>query len=153
MHQYPLRYNSNKFTIISAKRKFTYLPAQHICDLVLNQESVTTTSKRSGRVSVHCCEWIAHGGTRMLHHIMCHLDGFQYTHILQNVMVLSVRMLFPRGIIQFEQDHSSNHNCCVLQEWILLQADIELTDWPPRAPDMNLIENTWSEVKRTMHET
>ena len=26
-------------------------------------------------------------------------------------------------------------------------------DWPLRAPDMNPIENMWSEVKRTMQET
>jgi len=128
MCQYPFCYNSNKFTIISVKRKFTYLHTQHICDLVSNQESPTTTSKRSGRVSVHCCDWIAHEGTRMLHHIERHLDGFQYMHILQNVMVPSVRMLFPRGIIQFEQDHSSIHDCRVVQEWILLQADIALID-------------------------
>jgi transposase len=30
---------------------------------------------------------------------------------------------------------------------------VELTDWPPCAPDMNPIENMWSEVKRTMQET
>ena len=87
-----------------------------------------STCTRSGRVSVHCCDWIAHEGTRMLHHIERHLDGFQYMHILQNVMVPSVRMLFPRGIIQFEQDHSSIHDCRVVQEWILLQADIALID-------------------------
>ena len=153
MRQYPFRYNSNKVVIISAKLKFTYPPPEHIRDLVSNQESPATTSKCSGCVSVHCCNCIAHEGTRMLHRIECHLDGFQYTHILQNVIVPYVRTLYPRGIIQFQQDHSSIHDCRVVQEWILLQADIELTDWPPLVPDMNLIENTQSEMKRTMHET
>lgn len=87
MRQYPFRYNSNKFIIISAKRKLTYLPTEHICDLVSNQKSPATSSKCSGHVSVHCFDWISHEGTRMLRHIQCHLDGFQYTHILQNVMV------------------------------------------------------------------
>jgi hypothetical protein len=76
----------------------------------------------------------------MLHFIECHLDGFHYKHILQNVMVPSVRMLYPGGIIQFQQDHTSIHECCVVQEWLLLQADARLTDWPPRAPDMNLVK-------------
>jgi len=38
----------------------------------------------------------------MLHHIG-HLDSLQYKHILQNVMVTSVRMLYPDGIINFQQ--------------------------------------------------
>jgi hypothetical protein len=62
-------------------------------------------------------------------------------------------MLYDKGIIQCHQDHSSIHDCSVVQEWMLLQADIELTDWPPQASDMNLIENLWSEVKKAMHET
>jgi transposase len=88
----------------------------------------------------------------MLHHIEGHLDSLQYLHILQNVMVPSVRMLNPDGIIHFQQDHSI-HDSRVVQEWLLLQAEVELDDLSPRAPDMNPIENMWSEVKRTMQET
>jgi hypothetical protein len=62
-------------------------------------------------------------------------------------------MLYPDGVIQFQQDHSSILNSRVVQEWLSQQADVELIDWPPRAPDMNPIENMWSEVKRTMQET
>ena len=122
------------------------------------RDSVTTRSiclpaKRSGRVSVHCWGWICHEGGGILHHIEGHLDGLQYQHILQNVMVPSVRILYPEGIIHLQQDHSSIHDCCVVQEWLSRQADVELLDWPPQAPDMNPIENMWSEVKRTMQET
>jgi hypothetical protein len=95
---------------------------------------------------------MSHEEAGMLHWIG-NLDSLQYKHILENVMVLSVRMLYPDGIIQFQQDHSSIHDSCVVQEWLSLQADMELIDWPPRAPDMNPIENMWSEVKRTMQET
>jgi hypothetical protein len=35
----------------------------------------------------------------------------------------------------------------------VLQADVKLIGWPPRAPDMNHIENMWSEVKKTVQET
>jgi transposase len=41
----------------------------------------------------------------------------------------------------------------VVQERLLRQANVELFDWLPRAPDMNPIEKMWSEVKRTMQET
>jgi hypothetical protein len=108
----------------------------------------TSTCKRSGCVSVHCWGWISHEGAGVLH-----LDGLQYQHFLQNVMVPSVRMLYPDGVIQFQQDHSSIHDSRVVQEWLSQKADIELIDWPPRAPDMNPFENMRSEVKRTMQET
>ena len=68
-------------------------------------------------------------------------------------MVPSVRMLYPEGMIHLQQDHSSNPDSRVVKEWLSRQADVELLDWPPRAPDMNPIENMWSEVKRTMQET
>jgi hypothetical protein len=63
-------------------------------------------------------------------------------------MVPSVRVLYPDGIIQFQQHHSSIHDSRVVQEWLSGQADVELIDWPPRAPDMNPTENIWSEVKK-----
>jgi hypothetical protein len=98
-------------------------------------------------VSVNCWGWISHEGAGVIHHIEGHLDGLQYQHILQNVMVPSVRMLYPDVIIHLQLDHSSIHYSGVVQEWLLRQADVELIDWPPRAPDMIPIENMWSEVK------
>jgi len=89
------------------------------------------TCKRSGRVSVHCRGWISHEGAGVLHCIEGHLDGLQYQHILQNVMVPSVRMLYPDGVIHLRQDHPSIHDSRVVQEWLSWQADVELLDWPP----------------------
>jgi len=90
-----------------------------------------STCKRSGCVSVHCWGWISHEGAGVLHRTEDHLDGLQYQHILQNVMVPSVWMLYPDGIIHLQQDHSSIHVSRVVQEWLSRQADVELTDWPP----------------------
>ena len=92
-------------------------------------------------------------GSGMLHRIEGHLDGFHYKHISQNVMVPSVRMLYPDSTIQFQQDHYSIHDSCAVEEWLSLQVGVKLADWPPRAPNMNPIENTWSEMKRTKQET
>ena len=105
-----------------------------------------STCKRSGRVSVHCSGCISHEGAGVLHPTEGHLDGAQHQHILQNVMVPPVRMLYPEGIIRLQQDHSSIHDPRVVQEWLSQQADVELIDWLPRAPDMNPIENMCSEV-------
>jgi len=66
-----------------------------------------STCKRSGHVSVNCWGCISHEGAGILHHIEGHLDGLQYQHILQNVMVPSVWMLYPEGMNHLQQDHSS----------------------------------------------
>ena len=68
-------------------------------------------------------------------------------------MLPSVWMLYPDGMIHLQQDHSSIRDSCVVQEWLSRQADIELIDWTPREPDMNPIENMWSEVKRALIES
>ena len=68
-------------------------------------------------------------------------------------MLPSVRMFYPDGTINFQEDPSSIHDSRVLQKWLSLQADVELIEWPRRSPDLNPIENMWSEVKRTMQET
>ena len=78
-------------------------------------------------------------GAGVPHRIEGQLDGLHYQHIFQNVTVPSVWMLYPEGMIHLQQDHSSIHDTRVVQEWLLRQADIELLDWPPRAPDMNPI--------------
>jgi hypothetical protein len=65
-----------------------------------------STSIRSGRVSVHCWGWMSHEGAGILHRADEYLDGLQYKHILKHVMVLSVSVLYPDGVIQFQQEHS-----------------------------------------------
>jgi len=140
------------YTIIKLKVKANDGP-----DLVYRPQgeryNLQYTCKRSGCVSVHCWGWISQEGAGVLHHIESHLDGLHYQHILQNVTVPSVWMLYPNGIIHLQQDHSSIHDTRVVQEWISWQANVELLDWPPRAPDMNPIDKMWSEVARTMQET
>jgi hypothetical protein len=59
-------------------------------------------------------------------------------------------MPYPDGIIYFQLDHSCIHDSRVVQEWMPVQADVEPIAWPPRAPNMNTMENIWNEVKRTM---
>ena len=99
-----------------------------------------STCTRSGRVSVLCRGWISHDGAAMLHLIDGHVDSIRCKHILQNVMGPSIRMLYRDGIIHFQQDDYAIHDSLVVQEWLSLQADFELTDWPPRAPGMNSID-------------
>jgi hypothetical protein len=67
-----------------------------------------------------------------------HPDGLQYEHISKNVLVPSVKVLYPDGVVQFQHDHSFIYGSRVVQEWLSRQANVEFIDWPPQALDMNL---------------
>jgi hypothetical protein len=76
-----------------------------------------------------------------------HPDSLKYKHVI----VSHVRVLYYDGIIQFQQDHSSLHDSVFFKSGghgMLM----ELSVWPLRVPNMNTIENMWSEVKKTMQE-
>jgi hypothetical protein len=42
-----------------------------------------------------------------IHYIYQHLGGLYYHHILKHVMVLCVRLVYPYGLIPFQEDHNS----------------------------------------------
>jgi hypothetical protein len=46
-------------------------------------------------------------------------------------MLPSVQMLYPDDTIHFQKDYFSIHDSRVVQGRLSLQADDELTDWPP----------------------
>ena len=69
-----------------------------------------TTCKRSGPVTVHCWGCISQDGAEVIHRIEGQLDSLHYQHILQNITVPSVWMLYPEVIIHLQQDHSSIHD-------------------------------------------
>ena len=89
----------------------------------------------------------------MLHLIEGHPNGLQYKHILQNVMVPSVRMPYPDVTIQFPARPLLHSRFPCSSRMAVAVGRRRTLDWPPRAPDMNPIENMWSEAKRTMQET
>lgn len=103
---------------------------------------------RSGRISVSCWGWISSDGAGVLHRIDGHLTSDQYLHILENIMIPSVRERYPDGVIQFMQDASPIHCSRRVQRWFSDQDSIEVLNWVPRAPDLNPIEHVWSKWKR-----
>ena len=69
-------------------------------------------------VSVHYWGWISCEGAWIVQGIEGHLDSLQYKHTLQNVIVPSVWMLYPNGLIHFQQDHSSIHVAASSQRYV-----------------------------------
>jgi hypothetical protein len=83
-------------------------------------------SARSGRVSVTVWGWISSRGMGLLHRIDGRLDGTQYLHILRDIMVPSVREMYPEGVINFQPDQSPVHKSQFLEGWLADQNELEL---------------------------
>jgi hypothetical protein len=87
-------------------------------------------SARSGRVSVAVWGRISSRRIGLLHRTDGRLDGVQYLHILRDIMVPSVREMYPDGVINFQQDQSPVHKSLLLKGWLADQNEVELLDWP-----------------------
>jgi DDE superfamily endonuclease len=58
------------------------------------------------------------------------------------VLLPSALQRFPTGF-KFVQDNSSVHTAKVIRRWFQDQPQIDKIDWPPKAGDLNPIENIW----------
>lgn len=109
--------------------------------------------QRSGRLSMSVWGWISGYGGGALWRIHGHMNGDQYTNILENVMLPSVRVFQPENKIKFQHDFSSVHTCVAVQWWFNIHRDdVEEVPWVPKCPDLNPIENVWAEVQRGVNE-
>lgn len=116
------------------------------------ERQYTKMVARSGRFSVSVWGWMSADGLGILHRIQGKLNAEQYLHILKNVMIPSVRHLYPEGTIEFQQDNAPIHTAQLIQNWLSNENYINLIDWPPCSPDLNPIENVWAETKRVLRE-
>ena len=54
-------------------------------------------------------------------------------------MVLYARLLYPDGIVQFQQDYHPAHIYILIRDWFVRRLNIELIDWPHCSLDLNPI--------------
>jgi len=68
----------------------------------------------------------------------------QYVDILDGVMLPSVRRRYreeDHPTIVVVEDNSPIHTARITREWYEDHLDIIRLNWPPRSPDLNVIEN------------
>lgn len=97
---------------------------------------------KSGRFSVNTWAWISQRGMGMYWFIDGHLNSTKYIEILENVMLPSVRELYPDDNFIFQQDNCSIHTARNTKQW-LRDNNVEELPWPSKSPDINPIENVW----------
>lgn len=60
-----------------------------------------------------------------------------------------MRERFPNlPVVNFIHDHSPVHKARIVNTWFDTHPEIQRLPFPPRAPDLNPIENIWAEIVR-----
>ena len=77
------------------------------------------------------------------------VDTIGYTIIISSYLDDSAKLLRLKKNYLFQQDNATCHVSKYTQQY-LTKNKIKLLNWPSESPDLNIIENVWSYMKRNL---
>ncbi|KAL3229431.1 hypothetical protein MRX96_023614 [Rhipicephalus microplus] len=111
----------------------------------------------SGRVSINLWGAITYAGLGPLFRIIGRLTAEVYNVRRCSTMVdvllpFTIYGPFPDGCFCFQHDGCPVHNASTVQENLNASGIAQLC-WPPKSPDLNVIENVWRLMKARLART
>ncbi|KAL3261118.1 hypothetical protein MRX96_046183 [Rhipicephalus microplus] len=101
----------------------------------------------SRRVSVNVWGALTYAGLGPLFRIPGRLTAKVYNEIIDDVLLsFAVNGRFPDRSFHFQPDGCPVHNASTVQENLNASGIAQLC-WPPKGPDLNIIENVWGLMK------
>lgn len=115
----------------------------------INNESRDLRQQKGG--SILCYMALSKDGIIVSEKIEGTINSTRYINILQHILLPKLRAKYTDNFI-LQQDNASPH-VSKLTTKFLTDQKIEVLNWPPRSPDMSLIENIFKSLKDLVYGT
>ncbi|GFW22218.1 transposable element Tcb1 transposase [Trichonephila clavipes] len=147
VHQYESHSSKSKFNLYGSDGRFKIW--REAGKALAAKNTSKTVKFGGGSVRVWGC--MSAGGVGELAFIDGIKDKYVYLEILKDNLEKSVSKLGLGSGFIFQQDNDPKHTANTVQLYLLYHCRKQLHT-PAQSPDLNVIENLWSQLEKAVHE-